>query len=41
MHFRGTIAPGTAVTFTAIPVHLNGDACPLSYPAASVTVAAP
>lgn len=41
MTFTGAVPSGTAVTFTAIPAHINGDECPLAYPPLSVTVAAP
>ena len=41
MGFSGSVPSGTAVTFTAKPVHINGDECPLSYPPVSVTVTAP
>jgi hypothetical protein len=41
MTFNGTVPSGTPVTFTAIPVHINGDECPLGYPPLSVTVTAP
>lgn len=41
MGFSGAVPSGTAVTFTAKPVHINGDDCPLSYPPVSVTVTAP
>lgn len=32
---------GAPVTFTARPVHINGDDCPLSFPEVSVTVTSP
>lgn len=34
-------APGTPVTFTARPIHVNGDGCAPAWPLPSVTLAAP
>lgn len=41
IQFNGAVPSGTPVTFTAFPVHINGDECPLTHPPASVTVTAP
>jgi hypothetical protein len=42
MGFGGLPLPsGAPITFTAKPMHINGDDCPLSFPAVSVTVTSP
>ena len=40
MAFEG-MPSGTSVTFTAFPVHISSDTCPLSHPPMTLTVVAP
>lgn len=41
MSFSGAVPSLAPVTFTAKPVHIGGNDCPLSFPAVSVTVTSP